>query len=108
MVARAGPASLPLLLTWMGITRCNHRSCSLELQVMDPDKANSRVKKLSKPDKILVCFFADNEFNWLHRDHIAWFKEKFEEKLRQKGTKAHKVQGVCQHAVSNAEHAYVR
>lgn len=58
---------------------------------MDPEKASSQVVDLRKPDTVLVCFFADNEFNWLHPSNIIRFEAGFDEKSRQKGAKAHKV-----------------
>jgi hypothetical protein len=67
---------------------------------MDPAKASAKVLQIRKPDTVLVCFFADNEFNWLPPSSIAGFEVDFAERSRQRGTKLHKVTIMCKHVLT--------
>ena len=53
---------------------------------------------MAKAGQCLCCFFGDNEFQWLKPGCIVSFEAAKEEKLIQKGAKAHKV-GQC-HALA--------
>lgn len=58
---------------------------------MDPEQASSKVREGRRDDRILVCFFGDNEYGWNPADWLVPFQEHYAEKRLQKGTKGHRV-----------------